>query len=345
MWHRKQVFLVMIMIITLFVTPCSAQNNQQQVQDDVASALEAFKNGDYATAFPKLLAAARKGDASAQFWLGMMYFNGTGVEKNLPASTEWFRRASDQGVDQAGLMYGLCLNAAGRFAESNKYLRISADKGDATAQYMLALQYISGHELPQDCHEVITLLKKSADQDYAGAQSKLGQLAALGMCMPKDGKLAERYLRPAANSGDALAQVFLGTMLYSGDGITANPTEAVQWWLKAVASGDSTASMSLGVAYLEGKGVAKNDAEATRWFRSGAEAGDAGSQYRLGQCYYHGLGVAKDLVQSLAWLRIAEAHNYSGSHEDAQAVAAEMSAADIKAAEAAANAWITKHPD
>ena len=59
--------------------------------------------------FEKKKAAAEKGNVRAQAWLGMMYRDGQGVEKNFKEAFKWFRKAADQGNASAqynlGMMY------------------------------------------------------------------------------------------------------------------------------------------------------------------------------------------------------------------------------------------------
>lgn len=45
----------------------------------------------------ELLRVANSGDAEAQFWLGVIYQNGLGVEEDGAKALEWYRKAADQG--------------------------------------------------------------------------------------------------------------------------------------------------------------------------------------------------------------------------------------------------------
>ena len=316
----------------------------QEKQSEADAAGDLISRGDYETALKKLQPLAQKGDAHAQYLLGFMYFNGMGVERSLPEVTKWLRLASDQGHEYARLLLGICLNAAGDFAESAKILRWAADKGETSAQNLLGAQYLNGKGVPVDEKEAARLFKLAADQGDSYGQLMMGELALQGKGMPQDYKLAEQYLRLAAKQGQTPAQVLLGTMLYSGEGgIAVNTAEAMGWWQKAAASGDETGEYYLGIAYSEGKATQRDDVEAARRFRAAAEKGDAGGQYRLGSCYFQGLGVTKNLVQSLAWLRLAEEQKFSGSSDLAKKVAAEMTPEQISAADLLVKEWRARH--
>jgi TPR repeat protein len=45
--------------------------------------------------------AALDGHAEAQFYLGLLYFNGQGTKVDFDQATEWFKMASQNGVAKA----------------------------------------------------------------------------------------------------------------------------------------------------------------------------------------------------------------------------------------------------
>ena len=53
------------------------------------------------TPLEKMTSNAKKGDPGAQNNLGLRYFNGDGVEKDLAQAVVWFRKAADQGYASA----------------------------------------------------------------------------------------------------------------------------------------------------------------------------------------------------------------------------------------------------
>src|SRR4030095_6192098 len=59
--------------------------------------IQAYKNGDYATAVREWLPLAQQGDARAQFLLGSLYAQGYGVPQDYGAAAQWFRQAAEQG--------------------------------------------------------------------------------------------------------------------------------------------------------------------------------------------------------------------------------------------------------
>jgi len=67
--------------------------------DDIQDGFDAYKLGDYKTAFEKFMPLAEQGDATAQSNLGLMYFKGTGVPQNYIEAHKWYNIAGANGED------------------------------------------------------------------------------------------------------------------------------------------------------------------------------------------------------------------------------------------------------
>ena len=57
---------------------------------------DAYNRGDYATALRLARQLADRGDAAAQYNLGVMYAKGHGVSQNYAEALKWFHLAADQ---------------------------------------------------------------------------------------------------------------------------------------------------------------------------------------------------------------------------------------------------------
>ena len=64
-------------------------------------ALDAYNNEDYKTALPIWRRLAAEGSADAQYALGVAYFKGEGVSRDLNDSMKWFEQAANSGNVQA----------------------------------------------------------------------------------------------------------------------------------------------------------------------------------------------------------------------------------------------------
>ena len=292
------------------------------------AATTAVERGDYQQALNELQPLLKSKDKNAQYLIGLMYFQGLGVRRDLDLAIGYLQQATDQGHEYARLLLGVSLNAKGEFSESAKHLQWAADKNEASAQYLLGMMYVGGRGVPQDINKALQLFRAAHDQNYTAATTKLAQFYYGGLGGLKKNPLeAARLFRLAAEKGEHQAQLLLGEALYNGEGVAANPTEAVSWFIKAANAGqDPEAYARLGWAYHEGKGVIQNDFEAAKWMKVGADGGSAFAQLVLGTFYRDGVGVEKNLVTGLVWMRLALAQGYSGATEQIQHIMSFMSA-------------------
>jgi TPR repeat protein len=184
---------------------------------------------------------AEKGNTLAQCRLGVCYYNGKGVSKNLAEAAKWFRKAAEQGYALAQCRLGIC--------------------------------YATGEGVPENFAEAAKWYRKAAEQGYALAQCRLGTCYANGEGVPENSAEAAKWYRKAAEQGYARAQCCLGDCYANGEGVPENFAEAVKWYRKAAEQGDAAAQYDLGVCYGDGQGVPKDLVEAVKWFRKAAEQG------------------------------------------------------------------------
>jgi hypothetical protein len=104
--------------------------------------------------------------------------------------------------------------------------RISANQGDASAQYNLGLMYANGQGVSQDDTEAAQWFRRAAEQDLVQAQLNLSLMYMRGDGVPQDYTKASQWVRRAAEQGDVKAQYNLSIMYYKGMGVTRNPVMA-----------------------------------------------------------------------------------------------------------------------
>ena len=84
-----------------------------------------------------LEAAAEKGAASEQFKLGLMYYLGTEIFKDLEKAAQWFQKAGEQGhADAPALLAGMHFSGEGlekSFVQAYKWYSIAKGRGNTTA--------------------------------------------------------------------------------------------------------------------------------------------------------------------------------------------------------------------
>ena len=72
------------------------------------------------------------------------------------------------------------------YKEAGKWYRLSADQGNAGAQFNLGLMYYEGQGVKQDYSEALKWYQLSADQGYSLAQYNLGVMYEDGQGVTKD---------------------------------------------------------------------------------------------------------------------------------------------------------------
>ncbi|MGE3302935.1 MAG: tetratricopeptide repeat protein [Hyphomonadaceae bacterium] len=161
-------------------------------------------------------------------------------------------------------------------AASSVTLEQAAAKGDALAQYDLALaRYAAG-----DRAEGARLLRLSAAQNLAVAQYRLGKAYERGEGLTPNAVEARRWVERAAKSGNVKAMHDLGVYLARGEGAPLDEPAAFRWFLDAAEHGVVDSQFNLGVLYLQGRGADADSREAFYWFAVAAAGGDGDARSR-----------------------------------------------------------------
>ncbi|WP_281951257.1 tetratricopeptide repeat protein [Nitrosophilus kaiyonis] len=63
----------------------------------IKEAIEYFENDEYEKALPLFKSLAKDGNSEAMYYIGMMYYEGWGVEKDLDEAINWWKRANRKG--------------------------------------------------------------------------------------------------------------------------------------------------------------------------------------------------------------------------------------------------------
>lgn len=295
--------------------------------------------------------AAERGDAEAQYRLGLCYFVGKDLVRNWDAKEGMMWLGKAAGQDHVGAQYllGLCYGCGWGvvedLAEAAKWYSKAAENGDVAAQCALGDCYYKGDGVVTDKTEAVKWYNKAAEQGDAKAQRKLGLCYSKGEGVMQNLEEAEKWWRKmieqgdgcaklnlgrycnAADQGDAMAQYQLGKFYDGGEVVADKPFRqtadnlwlAAKWFHRAAEQGNAEAQYELGELYNDGFnliGGTVNENEAVKWYRKAAEQGHAESQYKLGECYRYGWGLEKDEVEAMKWYRkAAEQGHEESAHE------------------------------
>jgi TPR repeat protein len=104
---------------------------------------QSYLKGDYQDAYKEWMPLAELGDAEAQYNIGVLFDEGAGVDQDLVAAADWYRRAGEQGFMDAqtnlGIMYYHGQGVDRNHQEASKWFRMAADQGDPEAGRYLDL--------------------------------------------------------------------------------------------------------------------------------------------------------------------------------------------------------------
>jgi uncharacterized protein len=113
----------------------AARNGNAQAQYDLGKAY--WQHDDYLHAFPLIKTAAAQGQKDAQYLLGTLYFSGHGTVQNYLAAMEQFTKAAEQGHLEAqyqlGMFYRDGLAGPSNRESAYVWLNIAAAQGHADA--------------------------------------------------------------------------------------------------------------------------------------------------------------------------------------------------------------------
>ena len=149
---------------------------------DAQAAYEAEQKGDFATAKKLYESAAAGGVPYAMFNLGIMYFDGKGVDRSYVLAMKWHKQAAEKGYAQAqyamGTMYEQGQGVKKDIVEAVKWYTMAADQGIGPAQSNLGVIYTTGGvNLPADPQKAYYWFSLASKED-ASATSRAARIKA-----------------------------------------------------------------------------------------------------------------------------------------------------------------------
>ena len=285
--HNKTKWLVRVCLCLLVTGVAAAADSAGQSKTNISGQ---FQNApqmeppdsvkkEIVRGFARLKIDAEKGDAMAQYRLGLCYAWGQGVSKDNVEAAKWFRKSAEQNDHEAQCALGSCyLNGDGvtkDIGEGVKWYRVAAEQGDVHAMQTLGICYRFGF---------FGVTKNDAEAK-------------------KWFRLAADTSRQAAERGDARSENLLGEAYRDGEGVAQDDKEAFNWFSNAAKHGNVDGERNIALAYRDGAGVTKADVEAVKWLRKSAKQGDVQAQFNLGLMYELGRGVPQNSNEAMNWFQ------------------------------------------
>ena len=152
----------------LLAAPAAAQS--------VKAGIDAWQRGDYVGAVAIWRPLAEAGDPDASFNLGQAYRMGRGVLVDLSSAQTWLERAAQEGHVDAQTTLGLLLFQNGNQVEGLRWLKGSAEKGDARAMLVFGTALFNGDSIAQDPVLGYAYVSRAAAQGLEPAKSTIAQM-------------------------------------------------------------------------------------------------------------------------------------------------------------------------
>ncbi|MBR1228995.1 MULTISPECIES: tetratricopeptide repeat protein [unclassified Bradyrhizobium] len=154
-------------------------------------------NANEADSFNAMVALANKGDAEAQYHVGMMHNNGIGTQKDRRQAFEWFQKSAGSNDPLGAYKLGCYYDGQGAGVvtsdtnEALKYKLVSAKAGYALAQHDVAILY----NRQGNSEEALKWWKMAGDQGHPQSLYSLSISYSAGKGAPRDLSLSYAYFK------------------------------------------------------------------------------------------------------------------------------------------------------
>lgn len=154
-------------------------------------------NANDSETFNAMIALANKGDAEAQYHVGMMYNNGIGTQQDPRQAFEWFQKSTASNDPLGAYKLGCYYDGQGAGIvasdpdEALKHKLVAAKAGYALAQHDVAILY----DKRGNSEEALKWWKMAGDQGFPGALYRLSMSYSAGKGTPRDLSLSYAYFK------------------------------------------------------------------------------------------------------------------------------------------------------
>ena len=215
--------------------------------------------------------ASDAGSLEAMYDLADCYYDGEGIDKNIPLSSKWMTKAAVAGYTKAQVAVGVAYLLGANEIEQNyalaeKFLQMAAMKDNTEAQGYLSLLYVN----MEDYEKALLWGRKAAQMGDPTACTVLGRIFNEGLGIEIDHIQALKWYEGAADKGDADAQNIVGNMYSDKDLGVLDLKKAFKYYKKAAEQDHIYGMFNLGLCYAEGDGCPKDMRKALNWIEKAA---------------------------------------------------------------------------
>lgn len=238
-------------------------------------------------------------DVRATQKLGVMYYNGEIVEKDVKKSLEYMEKASKEKAPHALYVMGIAYLNSDKEKGIN-YLKESYKLGSIHAAEALASELLIEvlNDKKIDEKELLEYIKKSMDEGLEDGIYYYGLVNAYGIGVKKSNEEAFKYFKIAAEKGCEKAIIKIANWYKHGVYVRANPYEAITWYKKAAEKFNSEAIASIVEIYEKGIGMEPDYKRAFEGAKLLREANVVEGNLKLAYYYIDGIGTEMDIEKA-----------------------------------------------
>ncbi len=293
---KKLVLILILIIFGMAFASCQSDKGEEVVEPNTIEEPAATSKDLYdwsiwkyfaydqksrEEAFRDIQASAEQGYIPAKIRLGISYFYGRGVKKNIEKSIE--------------------------ILDQNFPLLQKEAEEDTNAMYELGNCYIHGIGVEQNKYEGYRFMNKAATKEHRLAMETVGYCLMRGIGCEKSVPEAIKWFEKADIKGSSAAKYQLALFYLNGIGVKKDHKKAMEMLEKSHELGNLDATLYLGQIYLNGIGEKVDEKKAFEYFEIAARGNQPRAMYYLGRCMCDGIGTEQNVEKGLLWILNAAA--------------------------------------
>jgi hypothetical protein len=152
-----------------------------ELEDTVFSAAnDLFSRKKYSDALSAYKELANSGSVSATLFVGWMYQEGLGTEKNLEEAINCYKLAAESGSVEGAFRLGTIFLARNNCRQAMEHINWAADQDYPPALYKLGRAYSRGYCVPQDDDKAMEYYNRAAQKGHLYARRELAVASLRG---------------------------------------------------------------------------------------------------------------------------------------------------------------------
>lgn len=259
------------------------------------------------------------GDLKSTQRLGIMYYNGDGVNIDKKKALTYMKTAIESEDPHSLYVIGVAYLNDDR-EKGLEYLKKAYKKGSHYAAETLASEYLidllKEKEIDED--ELLECINYAMENDMIEAIYYYGLIHVYGVGVEKNSQEAFKYFIKAAEKGSQKAMIKLGNWYKHGIFVKANSKEAIEWYKKAAEEYNTEALLNIIEIHEKGIGIDKEPEKALEGAYLLREINIVEGNLKLAYYYSKGIGVeisnskANEYIEELLILDEGKAYNLLG---------------------------------